>query len=53
MAEQPRPAPWTRREFLRSSAVAGGLAVGASRSGPARAQGLKTISVWRSLIVDQ
>jgi NitT/TauT family transport system substrate-binding protein len=49
MAEQPRPAPWTRREFLKSSAVAGGLAVGASRSGPAWAQGLKTISASHSV----
>lgn len=46
MAEQPEPAPWTRRGFLKSAAVAGGLAAGVSRSGPAWAQGLK--SIWAS-----
>ena len=30
MAEQPQPARWTRREFLKSTAVAGGLAVSGS-----------------------
>lgn len=32
MEEQPQAAPWTRREFLKGTAVAGGLAVGAARS---------------------
>lgn len=44
MAEQPQPAPWTRREFLKGTAVAGGLALGGAWSGPAWGQGLKTIS---------
>ena len=49
MAEQPQPAPWTRREFLKGTAVAGGLAVGAARSGPVSAQGLKSISASHSV----
>jgi len=49
MAEQPHPAPWTRREFLKVTAVAGGLAVGAARSGPVSAQGLKSISASHSV----
>ena len=49
MAEQPVPAPWTRRGFLKSAAVAGGLAAGVSRSGPAWAQGLKSISASHSV----
>ena len=48
MAEQPQPAPWTRREFLKGTAVAGGLAVGGSGR-PAWAQGLKTISASHSV----
>src|SRR5258705_12928471 len=49
MAEQPRSASWTRRDFLKSTAVAGGLAVTAARPGPAWAQGLKTISASHSV----
>jgi ABC-type nitrate/sulfonate/bicarbonate transport system substrate-binding protein len=49
MAEQPQPAPWTRREFLKGTAVAGGLAVGGARSCPAWAQGLKSISASHSV----
>ena len=32
MVERPEPAPWTRRGFLKSAAVADGLAAGASGS---------------------
>src|SRR3977135_3776154 len=49
MAEQPHPAPWKRREVLKVTAVAGGLAVGAARSGPVSAQGLKSISASHSV----
>jgi NitT/TauT family transport system substrate-binding protein len=49
MAEQPQPAPWTRREFLKVTAVSAGLAVGAARSGPVSAQGLKSISASHSV----
>lgn len=49
MAEQPEPAPWTRRGFLRSAVAAGGLAAGVSRSGSAWAQGLKSISASHSV----
>jgi NitT/TauT family transport system substrate-binding protein len=48
MAEQPRSAPWTRRDFLKSTAGAGGLVVGGSGR-PAWAQGLKTISASHSV----
>src|SRR5258705_10812849 len=49
MAEQPQPAPWTRREFLKGTAVVGGLAVGAARSWPVSAQGLRSISASHSV----
>src|SRR6185503_19161929 len=49
MAEQSEPASWTRREFLKTSGVAGGLAAGMPRSRPAWAQGLKTISASHSV----
>jgi NitT/TauT family transport system substrate-binding protein len=49
MAEQSEPASWTRREFLKTSAVAGGLAAGMPRSGSAWAQGLKSISASHSV----
>jgi NitT/TauT family transport system substrate-binding protein len=49
MAEQPQSAPWTRREFLKVTAVGAGLAVGAARSGPVSAQGLKSISASHSV----
>jgi NitT/TauT family transport system substrate-binding protein len=49
MTEQPQPAAWTRREFLKVTAVAGGLAVGTARSGPVSAQGLKSISASHSV----
>jgi sulfonate transport system substrate-binding protein len=49
MAEQPEPAPRTRREFLKSAAVAGGLGLGVSRSGRVSAQGLKSISASHSV----
>ena len=49
MAERPTTASWTRRDFLKSTAVAGGLAVTAARPAPAWAQGLKTISASHSV----
>src|SRR6195256_1665289 len=49
MAERPQPEPWTRREFLKVTAVAGGLALGTARSGPVSAQGLKSISASHSV----
>jgi len=49
MAEQPVPAPWTRRGFLKSAVAAGGLAAGVSRSGPAWAEVLKRITASHSV----
>src|SRR5258705_10820246 len=49
MAEQPRSASWTRRDFLKSTAVAGGLAVTAARPGVARPQALKAITASHSV----
>ena len=49
MAEQPKAGRWTRQEFLKTAGMAGSLVAGASWSGRARAQGLRSISASHSV----